>query len=115
MPKPFFFGSHAWLIAYDIADPRRLAKVHRLLMSVAMPVQYSVFLGWMNDSQVANLEARLRALVDEDCDDVRLYHLPRKAWMALLGKPWLPEGVYLLQGGPPLQMELPIQRPTASE
>ena len=32
-----------WLVAYDIASPRRLARVHRYLKRHAIPVQYSVF------------------------------------------------------------------------
>jgi CRISPR/Cas system-associated endoribonuclease Cas2 len=33
----------SWLIAYDIASPRRLVRVYRLLREHAVPVQYSVF------------------------------------------------------------------------
>ena len=32
-----------WLVAYDIAHPRRLGRVFRLLQKHGVPVQYSVF------------------------------------------------------------------------
>ena len=32
-----------YLIAYDIADPKRLSRVHRALKREGLPVQYSVF------------------------------------------------------------------------
>ena len=35
--------ANLYLIAYDIADPKRLVKVHRTLKRQGLPVQYSVF------------------------------------------------------------------------
>ena len=101
------FGEFAWWIAYDIADPRRLGRIHWLIKNVAIPIQYSVFLTWLNDGQVANLEARICSRIDPIEDDVRLYHLPCKTTLASLGKPWWPDGVQLLRRGQPVQLEFP--------
>lgn len=109
MRDKFVFGSNAWLIAYDIADPRRLGRVHRLLKTVAMPIQYSVFLTWLNDRQLAGLVEQLRARINVREDDVRLYHLPAVTELTTLGKQWLPEGVQLLRDGKPLQLEMKIK------
>ena len=105
MRDKFVFGSTAWLIAYDIADPRRLGRVHRLLKKVAMPIQYSVFLAWLTERQLARLVARLHECIDTREDDVRLYHLPVSTELVRLGRQWLPDGVQILRGGVPLQME----------
>lgn len=93
------FGSNAWLIAYDIADPRRLGRVHRLLKKVAIPIQYSVFLAWLNERQLRWLVGQLRDRIQAREDDVRLYHLPASAELTVLGKQWLPEGVQLFRNG----------------
>lgn len=34
----------SWLIAYDIALPKRLSRIHRYTKSVATPLQYSLYL-----------------------------------------------------------------------
>lgn len=34
---------HLWLIAYDVPDDRRRAKVHRVLSGFGTALQYSVF------------------------------------------------------------------------
>lgn len=100
------FGNNAWLIAYDIADPRRLGRVHRLLKKCAMPVQYSVFLAWLGNHQLENLVAQLRDCIKSSEDDVRLYHLPASTELTRLGKQWLPDGVNLLHHGQSLQLDL---------
>ena len=33
----------AWLIAYDISDPKRLNRVHRFVIKHCVPVQYSLY------------------------------------------------------------------------
>ena len=35
---------HSWLIGYDITDPRRLQRVHRVMVDCATPIEYSIFL-----------------------------------------------------------------------
>lgn len=99
MHDRFVFGSNAWLIAYDIADPRRLGRVHRLLKKVAIPIQYSVFLAWLNERQLSWLVEQLRSRVQIREDDVRLYHLPATAELTVLGKQWMPEGIHLFRDG----------------
>lgn len=109
MRDKFVFGTDAWLIAYDIADPRRLGRVHRLLKKIAVPIQYSVFLAWLNERQLAWLVEQLRGRINVREDDVRLYHLPVATELTTLGKQWLPEGVQLLRDGKPLQVDMPTE------
>ena len=88
----------SWIVAYDIADPRRLRKVHRLMQKFGVPMQYSAFNVVLSDPQIAALLVELEALIDERADDVRAYHLPAscKVWMA--GSTALPDGVTLSAG-----------------
>lgn len=63
------------LVCYDIADPRRLARVHRVMRRWGMPLQYSVFYCALTRRERRRLESILRSLIREDRDDVRVYGL----------------------------------------
>lgn len=65
-----------WIIAYDISDPKRLGRVHRLMLKRALPQQRSVFRARMNNVEARKLSAELAELIDSRTDDVRLYALP---------------------------------------
>lgn len=88
----------SWIVAYDIADPRRLRKVHRLMQKYGVPMQYSAFNVVLSDPQMTALLDELQALIDDRADDVRAYHLPAscKVWTA--GSAPLPDGVTLSAG-----------------
>lgn len=84
-----------WLIAYDIADPRRLGRVHRYLKRHAIPVQYSVFVFHGNQIALERVLAGIAERIAPALDDVRAYHLPIRCEVAMLGSQQLPEGVVL--------------------
>lgn len=84
-----------YLIAYDVAQPRRLGRIHRFLKARALPVQYSVFLARSSDEQREALLAGLRARMDARRDDVRLYRLPDPCHAQTLGRTVLPPGIFL--------------------
>lgn len=87
-----------WLIAYDIADPRRLQRVHRFLSSQAVPVQYSVFATRSSPMKAGLIRAGLAAIIDEGEDDVRIYPVPEPADLTVFGKKALPDGLSLIDG-----------------
>lgn len=87
-----------WLIAYDIADPRRLCRVHRFLSSQAVPVQYSVFATRLAPMKAGLIRAGLAEIIDEDEDDVRIYPVPEPANLTVFGKKALPEGLGVIDG-----------------
>jgi CRISPR-associated protein Cas2 len=83
----------AWLVCYDIAAPRRLARVWRAVREFGVPMQYSVF--WARLDGLA-LNAALRAVatrIDPRADDVRFYPLPENVQITGLGRDVLPLGV----------------------
>ncbi|WP_396434248.1 CRISPR-associated endonuclease Cas2 [Limnohabitans sp.] len=69
--------SHAqrWLLAHDIRDKKRLQKVWRYLRQEGVRLQYSVYLLAGTRHQVEAILERLRELIDESADDVRIYPL----------------------------------------
>ncbi len=83
------------VIAYDIANPKRLLRVHRYLKKVALPVQYSVFLLDMDTRRLERVLSGLQPLIHERQDDVRVYPLPAKPDWCNLGKPLWDEGILL--------------------
>lgn len=94
-------ATRAWLIAYDIADPKRLVRVHRYLKSKAVPVQYSVFVTRASTSQIGDIRSALVGLIDPKADDVRIYQVPEKPQLVSLGCKAFPEGIQVLEGKEP--------------
>lgn len=74
-----------YLVCYDIADEGRLARVHRYLKGMGVPMQYSVFLCSWTWPERAEAIKRLAELIDGTTDDVRIYPLPSDQPIASLG------------------------------
>ena len=72
-----------YLIAYDIAAPKRLQKIHKCLCEEAIPLQNSTFLYRASPGQFKNE------------DDLRAYRLPA-ASLCYEYHPKTPEGIYCL-------------------
>lgn len=87
-----------WVIAYDIREPRRLARVHKFLSGVAVPLQYSVFAARGSLAEARRLASELKCLIDERVDDVRLYSIPNTPVVHTIGKPILSDAAQLLNG-----------------
>jgi CRISPR-associated protein Cas2 len=62
-----------YLIAYDIAHPRRLQRLHRALQAEAIAIQRSVFLIAGSVADIERLLDRLANLIDPAEDDLRAY------------------------------------------
>jgi CRISPR-associated protein Cas2 len=90
-----FSEQRSWLVAYDVANPRRLGRVHRYLKRHAIPVQYSVFVMRGNEWMLRQVLEGIEERIDPGEDDVRAYHLPNRCEVAMLGSQHLPEGIVL--------------------
>lgn len=89
-----------YLIAYDIADPKRLGKIHRYLKKLGLPLQYSVFTVSMRRKSLLKLLSGLQWRMDVKEDDIRCYRLVQQLRVDTLGRQLFPEGVQLFsQGG----------------
>jgi CRISPR-associated endonuclease Cas2 len=82
-----------FVICYDIADPRRLGRLHRYLKKRAVTLQYSVFLFVGDDRQLDRCMEGAAKLIDAKEDDLRAYPLPGRGLKARIGCPALPEGI----------------------
>jgi CRISPR-associated protein Cas2 len=88
-----------YLISYDIADPKRLGRTHRILKKAGLPLQYSVFTVVMNRTRLERLLAAIERVIDPREDDVRCYALPAAINCKTLGRQLFPEDVMLFTGG----------------
>lgn len=96
------------LVCYDIKNNRRLQRIHRFLKNQGITLQYSVFLLYLKASECEALVEQLRLLIDESCDDVRVYTLPAQPDWKTWGKPYWDEGIYWVDGRPfPDHVEMP--------
>jgi CRISPR-associated protein Cas2 len=59
-----------WLVAYDIADPKRLRKVARACEDFGLRKQYSVFFCRLSAVDLVRLRSRLYDVIDLDRDQV---------------------------------------------
>lgn len=88
-----------YLVAYDIADPKRLGRVARYLCQHACRVQYSVFAAPLSQSQLHHLFSKLESMIDPKQDDVRAYPLPAVGDVTLLGQQFFAANTLLVKNG----------------
>lgn len=100
----------AWLVCYDIADPRRLARVWRAVCEFGVPMQYSVFWARLGSEELKSAMGAVARRINPRADDVRFYPLPENVQITGLGRDVLPLGVTF--GDPALRR---MQRPLAHD
>jgi CRISPR-associated protein Cas2 len=84
-----------WIVCYDMADRKRLARVFKLLKANGLPLQRSVFLVHVSSAGMAQLQAQLNSLINPQQDDVRVYRLPQGGYRVVLGNSLIPQGMLL--------------------
>ena len=85
-----------WLVCYDIVDPRRLQRVHRLISRHAIPFQYSIFYVNAVRKDIEKILHRVAGEIDSRRDDVRAYPLLTTVRPFIYGRSRLPDQVMLL-------------------
>ena len=88
----------AWLITYDITNPKRLSRLHRFLRKHAVPVQFSVFHYEGSAASMGQLAAQIETRIDPKTDDVRIYQLPEHLGIDTLGRGGIPGETYVFSG-----------------
>ena len=88
-----------YLISYDIADPKRLSRTHRILKKAGLPLQYSVFTTVMSPVRLKHLLDSIDSIIDPREDDIRCYALPTVINCHTVGRQYFPEDVMLFSNG----------------
>ena len=83
-----------FVIGYDIANPRRLQRVHRMMCRHAAPLEYSIFLLVGSSADKDRCLAEVATLIDAAEDDVRCYPLPSRGFQTRVGRASLPAGLH---------------------
>ena len=84
-----------YIISYDICDPKRLRKVHRVVKEYAMALQYSVFIAPFSQTLLNEMTDRLKTIICTSQDDIRIYPLSALQTPEVYGKRKLPDGIFL--------------------
>lgn len=82
-------GAHErrWrLVCYDVSDPRRYRKVHKIVRAAGHPVQYSVFRCLLDEAGVERLRWRLAAVMDPDTDRLLVLDLCARCAAGVISK-----------------------------
>jgi len=64
-----------YVIAYDVSENARRARVAKLLESVGERVQGSVFEADLNEKTLSRVQQKLAKVIDAETDGVRFYRL----------------------------------------
>jgi CRISPR-associated protein Cas2 len=74
---PFILETMLRLIAYDIADPKRLRRVAEACEDFGVRVQKSLFECWLEEPRFEQLWARLQEEIEPEADALAAYVIDR--------------------------------------
>jgi CRISPR-associated protein Cas2 len=86
---------HRFVVCYDVREPRRLRKTHKTMLGYGDPMQYSVFVCDLSQSELLLMEQALRDVASLSEDAVHIVDLGPTGGVARgrirsLGGPALP-------------------------
>lgn len=93
---------HWYMISYDIRNPRRLQRTHRLLKKRASALLKSLFVYLGNAQAIELLRTELLREIKPSEDDLLIYQLRSDRVVHRWGRACLPQGLYDFSL-PPLQ------------
>ena len=71
-----------YMVCYDIAHPKRLGKIHRIIKKQGLSVQKSIFFIRKTEKDMNRFLDKLEGIITRDEDDIRAYPVetPAKVW-----------------------------------
>ena len=64
-----------FLIAYDIADKKRVAKIGRFLSKIGIRIEYSIFYIKATKEEMVEIAMKINDIIEPEMDDVRIYKI----------------------------------------
>ena len=77
---------HLYLVSYDIANTKRLYRVHKTIKEYAVGGQNSCYECWMTHAEINTLEQHLRELMDAHEDRIHIFQLDPRMNTELIGR-----------------------------
>ncbi len=84
-----------YLIAYDIADPKRLRQVHKKVSAFAIRGQKSFYECWLTTAELARFRTIVHRLLEDD-DRLFIFPLKNTALPQLFGRAKLAELPFMI-------------------
>lgn len=88
------------VVAYDIADPRRLQRIAKIMEDYGVRVQKSVFEVEIAPNEMRGMQRRIKAKMDPQEDGVKYFPLCQRCASVAFAwgpdAPDLPEGPYMV-------------------
>lgn len=75
----------SYLVCYDISDPVRLTRIFKFMKGRGIHLQYSVFYCRLTWPELLNLKEKIKEIINEREDDVRIYPLPSNNRVIIMG------------------------------
>jgi len=67
-----------YIVGYDIADERRLARVAKVVKEFGSRIQYSFFHCYISEKQKERLKDRVKKIIDEEEDQIMILPVSEK-------------------------------------
>ncbi len=75
------------MLCYDVRDPKRLNKVYKMMNGYGDPVQYSVFLCDLSDTEMVYMKRDLTELLNLNEDRVIIVNTGKGDKIQTMGEP----------------------------
>jgi len=76
---------HLYIIAYDIADNKRINKVRNFLRGYSTGGQKSVYECFLSEAELASITQELKWMIREEYDRIHIFQVDRRAQIICLG------------------------------
>ncbi|RDE79564.1 CRISPR-associated endonuclease Cas2 [Haemophilus parahaemolyticus] len=77
---------HKYLVAYDIADSKRLHLAHKKVEAFAIGGQKSFYECWLTEHEMMKFKQEVNALIEPSDDRVFIFRIPDNVEPMLFGK-----------------------------